>query len=104
MYDSWEGCHEQVNGYSNSSYKGFPTRQQAEDHYSQFLLRARTPGVYDSWEDHCSQFLLRAKRDDGVGKGVGQIWFGGLKNLIIFVQFVVILVLMISCARCFNKM
>ena len=88
-----------MNGYSNTDYKGFPTRQQAEDHYFEFLLKASRPDMYDSFEYHCSRLRCHAKRDDGVSKGVCQTWFGGMKNLIIFVPFVIILVLMISCAR-----
>jgi hypothetical protein len=68
-----------VDSYKNSCYKGFKTRDEADNDYS--------------------KFMLKEKSNHGVGKGEGQIMLSGLKNLIIFVQFIVIVVLLLSCAR-----
>ena len=73
VYNSWQACHEQVIPYKYSCYKGFNTREEAEDDYS--------------------KYVLREKRNHEVGKGAGQIGLSGLKNLIIFVQFVLIVML-----------
>ena len=37
MYSSWRTCQEQVSGYSNNSYEGFETFDEAHHHYSNFL-------------------------------------------------------------------
>ena len=37
MYSSWRSCQEQVNGYSNNSYEGFETLEEAHQNYSYFL-------------------------------------------------------------------
>ena len=34
IYNSWEECQKQVNGYNNNIYKGFKTRKEAEDYYN----------------------------------------------------------------------
>lgn len=34
IYDSWEGCKNQVEGWKGAVYKGFTTREEAEDAYS----------------------------------------------------------------------
>ena len=44
--------------------------------------------------------MLREKGKHEVGKGACQVEFSGLKNLIIFVQFVVIAVLFYPVAIC----
>jgi viroplasmin and RNaseH domain-containing protein len=79
VYGSYQTCHEQVTGYQKNCYKGFKTREEAEDDYS--------------------KFILKEKSNHEVAKGAGQIGLSGLKNLIIFVQFVVIVVLLLSCDR-----
>lgn len=34
IYDSWEGCKNQVEGWKGAVYKGFTTREEAEEAYS----------------------------------------------------------------------
>lgn len=41
VYDSWEKCLLQTKGFNNAIYKGFPTREEAEEaltrHYSEYI-------------------------------------------------------------------
>ena len=79
VYSSWEAWNKQVSGYNDSNHRGgFKTRQAAEDAYSKYVR-----------EHSCSMVE--------VGK-VDQLL--GLKNFIIFVQFILIAVLWSWCARC----
>ena len=39
VYSSWEACNAQVSGFKNNCYKGFKTRQLAEDAYSKAGLK-----------------------------------------------------------------
>ena len=34
VYDSWKKCNEQVDGYKNNYYKGYKTKKEAGDHYT----------------------------------------------------------------------
>ena len=73
VYSSWEACDKQVLGYNNNNHRGgFKTRHAAEYAYSKYVR-----------EHSCSKVE--------VGKKVDRLL--GLKNFIIFVQFVVIEVL-----------
>lgn len=38
---SFQTCHEQVNGYKNNCYRGFKTRDGAEDDYSKFIVKLK---------------------------------------------------------------
>lgn len=74
VYDSWEKCDEQVDGYENNCYKGYKTKKEADDRYS--------------------NFILTEKINHEVCKTV---WTSGrVKNLIMFIQFIVIMVLLLS--------
>ena len=74
VYDSWEKCKEEVDGYENNYYKGYKTKKEADDHYSNFVL------TKNSSHEVCNT-----------------VWTSGrLKNLIIFIQFIVIMVLLLS--------
>lgn len=77
-------CHEQVNSYKNGFYRGFKTRGEVEDDYS--------------------MFVLKYKSNHEVGKGVGKLGCNGLTNLIIFGQFVVIVILLLTCDRMWHVM
>ena len=66
--------HEQVNHYKDNFYKDFNTREETEDDYS--------------------QYLIKEKRNHKVGKGAGQIRFSW-KNLTIFIQFLLIVALLV---------
>ena len=37
VYSSWRSCQEQVNGYSNNSYEGFETLEEAQQNYYKFV-------------------------------------------------------------------
>ena len=37
MYNSWRSCQEQVAGFSNNSYQGFETLQEAQANYMNYL-------------------------------------------------------------------
>ncbi|KAE8772088.1 hypothetical protein D1007_55962 [Hordeum vulgare] len=39
IYDSWEICKEQVNGYKNSWYKGYKTKKEVVGHYANYIRR-----------------------------------------------------------------
>jgi len=39
VYDSWDGCKQQVFGYPGAAYKSFSTRQLAEDAFSKPAMR-----------------------------------------------------------------
>lgn len=71
VYNSWEACNQQVSWYSDNSHRGFKTRQAAEEAYSKFVREHACMKVEVDKVDH--QF--------------------GLKNFIIFVQFIAIAVM-----------
>ena len=82
VYDSWSECNEQVLRYEGSSHDSFNSREKAEYHYN--------------------QYVLNQKGKTELGNGASQkrlIGFSGLKNLIILFQFVVIVVLLLSCGH-----
>ncbi|KAI4998293.1 hypothetical protein ZWY2020_053635 [Hordeum vulgare] len=56
-------------------------------------------GTYGALRKHVRRAHPTTRPHLRVSKGVCQTWFGGMRNLIIFVQMFVILGLMISCAR-----
>ena len=41
VYDSWDECSKQVIGYPNNSYKGFSTKELAEEEYFNSLGETR---------------------------------------------------------------
>ena len=56
IYTSWDECKEQVDGFPNSKYKGFPTREQAEEYMAEHC-----------GHDHTSPKRLRTDGPDGPG-------------------------------------
>ena len=85
VYSSWEEASAQVASYSNSSHRGFKTRQAAEQAYSDWVRKHGGSSV-----------------DSGKVGGVKVDRQFGLKleNFIIFAQFIAIAVLWCWCARC----
>lgn len=71
VYSSWKACNQQVSAFLDGSQRGFKTRQAAEAAYAKFV------------REHAY-----SKVD--VGKVDRQF---GLKNFIIFVQFIAIALL-----------
>jgi viroplasmin and RNaseH domain-containing protein len=41
VYDSWEKCNEQVDGYENNCYKGYKTKKEAGDRYPDFVHKEK---------------------------------------------------------------
>ena len=41
VYDDWEDCRRQVHRFSGNSYKGYPTRAEAEARYACYLAGER---------------------------------------------------------------
>ena len=41
VYDDWEDCRRQVHRFSGNSYKGYPTRAEAEARYARYLAGER---------------------------------------------------------------
>ena len=41
VYDDWEECWRQVHHFSGKSYKGYPTRAEAEARYARYLAGER---------------------------------------------------------------
>ena len=41
VYDDWEECRRQVHHFSGNSYKGYPTRAEAEARYARYLAGER---------------------------------------------------------------
>jgi len=41
VYDDWEECRKQVYRFSGNSYKGYPTRVEAEARYARYLAGER---------------------------------------------------------------
>ena len=73
VYDSWEKCNEQVDDYENC-YKGYKTKKEADDRYPDFVLKEKIN------YEVCKT-----------------MWTSGrVKNLIIFIQLIVIMVLLLS--------
>ena len=83
VYSSWEEANAQVASYSNSNYRGFKTRQAAEQAYSAWVRKHGGSSV-DSGKVGGVK-VEGAKMDRQFGLK--------LKNFIIFAQFVTIAVL-----------
>ena len=54
VYDSWEACRQQVEGWKGAVYKGFATREEAEEAINRYRdqlreehLNALKKGTYD---------------------------------------------------------
>src|SRR3954464_9908830 len=41
VYEDWEECRRQVHCFSGNSYKGYPTRAEAEARYARYLVGER---------------------------------------------------------------
>src|SRR3954471_16611079 len=41
VYEDWEECRRQVHHFSGNSYKGYPTRAEAEARYARYLAGER---------------------------------------------------------------
>ena len=85
VYCSWEEANAQVASYSNNIYRGFKTRQVAEQAYSDCLGKHGGSSV-----DSGKVGGVKVDRRFGLK----------LKNFIIFAQFITIAVLWRWCARC----
>ena len=90
VYSSWEEANAQVTSYSNNIYRGFKTRQAAEQAYSDWVRKHGGSSV-DSGKVGGVK-VEGAKMDRQFGLE--------LKNFIIFTQFIAIAVLWVWCARC----
>ena len=89
VYDSWSECNEQVIYYEGSSHDSFNSREKAEYHYNQYVLKQKRK----------SELVGSV---DGLTGCASQKWlirFSGRKNLIILLQFVIIVVLLLSFGR-----
>ncbi|KAK1692076.1 hypothetical protein QYE76_008773 [Lolium multiflorum] len=64
VYDDWEDCRRQVHRFSGNSYKGYPTRVEAEGRYARYLEREGHEEEPD--EDH-------GLRDDAHRDHVGHV-------------------------------
>ena len=72
--------------YKNSCYKGYKTKKEVEDHYANYTQR--------EVDDHYVNYVRKEKINYEVCKTV---WTSGrVKNLIIFIQLIVIMVLLLS--------
>ena len=65
-----------MSGYKNSCHRGFETKVEVDDDYS--------------------KFVVKEKSGHGVGKGAGHIGSSRLNDFIIFVQYVVVVFLLLS--------
>ncbi|VAH89933.1 unnamed protein product [Triticum turgidum subsp. durum] len=83
VYSSWEEVSAQVASYSNSTHRGFKTRQ-AEQAYSDWVR------MHGSSVDSRKVGGVKVDRHFGLK----------LKNFIIFAQFIAVVVLWRWCARC----
>ena len=90
VYSSWEEANAQLASYSNNNYRGFKTRQSAEQAYSDWVRKHEGSSV-DSGKVGGVK-VEGAKVDHQFGLK--------LKNFIIFAQFIAIAVLWRWCARC----
>ena len=69
VYDSWKKCNE------NNHYKAYNTKKEAEDRYANFIP-----------EEKMNYEVCKT------------VWTSGrVKNLIIFIQFIFIMVVFLSC-------
>ena len=75
VYSSWEEANAQVASYSNSSHRGFKTRQAAEQAYSDWVRKHGGNSV-----DSGKVGGVKVDRQFGLK----------LKNFIIFAQFIAI--------------
>lgn len=69
VYNTWNECVQNVSGYSNNSYKGFETREEAEAYY-----------------------LITMKQE---GKEARRCRSARIKNFVILFQFIVIVCMFI---------
>ncbi|KAM3391401.1 hypothetical protein ACQJBY_012844 [Aegilops geniculata] len=90
VYSSWEEANAQVASYSNNNYRGFKTRQAAEQAYSAWVRKHGGSSVDSAKVGAVKVEAAKVDRQFGLK----------LKNFIIFAQFVTIAVLWRWCARC----
>mgnify|MGYP005822819603 CR=1 FL=1 len=90
VYSSWEEANAQVASYSNSSYRGFKTRQAAEQAYSAWVRKHGGSSVDSGKVGGVKVEGAKVDRQFGLK----------LKNFIIFAQFIAIVVMWRWCARC----
>ena len=77
VYSTWELCHEQVIGYKNNCYKSYKCKKEA----------------LEAFYRHFHEVGVQKIKEDKVEKIQNTI---GWKNVVISVQFVIILVLLLN--------
>ena len=90
VYSSWEEANAQVASYSNCNYRGFKTRQAAEQAYSAWVRKHGGSSVDSAQVGAVKVEAAKVDRQFSLK----------LKNFIIFAQFVTIAVLWRWCACC----
>ena len=90
VYSSWEEASVQVASYSNSSHRGFKTRQATEQAYSNSVRKHEGSSVDNGKVGGIKVEGAKVDRQFGLK----------LMNFIIFAQFIAIAVLWRWCGRC----
>ena len=93
VYSSWEEANAQVASYSNNNYRGFKTKQAAEQAYSAWVRKDGGSSVDSAKVGVVKVEAAKVDRQFGLK----------LKNFIIFAQFVTIAVLWRWCAWCDHR-
>ena len=48
VYEQWQDCHMQVNGFPGNRYKGYMSRVVAEENWRNHLRQKNRPGIKDN--------------------------------------------------------
>lgn len=54
IYETWDECSDQVNGYKRSQHKAYSSEQEAKNAFKNsyyVVWRGHTPGIYIGWEE-----------------------------------------------------
>ena len=71
IFKTWQECLESILGYSNAKYKGFATKEQAEEYLNESKVKAKKnssviQSVYESEDDNKVYYVVRNGRKIGL--------------------------------------
>ena len=75
IYNSWEECKAQVDGFSGAEYKSFKTKEEAEKYLSGDTAQDETPDFLSLPADKAVAYVDGSYRDDTKEFGYGAVIF-----------------------------
>ena len=102
IYNTWEACKKQVDGYGGAKYKSFPTLEEANEYLGTKTIKSKTtstskgylyavkegkvPAIYESWEECKAQIdgysNAQYKKVKTKKEGIAYIYEEEIKELV----------------------